>query len=55
MPKKHIFIDSQSSLLPGFTESFNVLAHWDRNDLKPMFLAHSTFQSDINITITLEF
>jgi hypothetical protein len=27
MPRKHIFIDSQSSLAPGFTASFNVLAH----------------------------
>jgi hypothetical protein len=27
MPRKHIFIDSQSSLLPGFTASFRVLAH----------------------------
>jgi hypothetical protein len=36
MPKKHIFIDSHSSLFPGFTESFSVLAHPDRNDLKPM-------------------
>jgi hypothetical protein len=37
-PMKHIFIDSQSSLFPGFTASFNVLAHCDRNDLKPMSL-----------------
>jgi len=36
MPRKHIFIDSQSSLFPGFTASFNVLAHWDRNDPRPM-------------------
>jgi len=26
MPRKQIFIDSQSSLVPGFTASFNVLA-----------------------------
>jgi hypothetical protein len=26
MPKTHILIDSQSSLLPGFVASFNVLA-----------------------------
>jgi len=37
IPRKHIFTDSQSSLLPGFTASFNVLAHWDKNDLRPMF------------------
>jgi hypothetical protein len=43
MPKKHIFTDSQSSLFPGFTANFNVLAAWDRNDLKPIFIAHSTF------------
>jgi hypothetical protein len=36
MPKKHIFIDSHSSLLPGLTASFNVLAHCDRKDLKPI-------------------
>jgi hypothetical protein len=36
IPKKQIFIDSQSSLFPGFTASFSVLAHWDRNDLKPI-------------------
>jgi hypothetical protein len=27
MPKKHILIDSQSSLLPGLTDSFKVLVH----------------------------
>ena len=27
MPKKHIFIESQSSLLPGLMASFSVLAH----------------------------
>jgi len=27
MPKKLIFIDSQSSVLPGFVASFKVLAH----------------------------
>lgn len=27
IPKKQILIDNQSSLLPGFTASFNVLAH----------------------------
>jgi hypothetical protein len=27
MPNKLIFIDSQSSLLPGFTANFKVLAH----------------------------
>jgi hypothetical protein len=27
MPKKQIFTDSQTSLLPGFVASFKVLAH----------------------------
>jgi hypothetical protein len=27
MPMRHIFIESQSSLLPGLIASFNVLAH----------------------------
>jgi hypothetical protein len=27
IPKRQILIDSQSSLLPGFTASFSVLAH----------------------------
>jgi hypothetical protein len=27
MPNKLIFIDSQSSVLPGFTANFKVLAH----------------------------
>jgi hypothetical protein len=27
IPKRQIFTDSQSSLLPGFTASFSVLAH----------------------------
>jgi len=27
MPRKHILIDSQSSLFPGFTANFNVLEH----------------------------
>jgi len=27
MPNKLIFMDSQSSLLPGFTANFKVLAH----------------------------
>jgi hypothetical protein len=36
IPKKQILIDNQSSFLPGFIASFNVLVHWDKNDLKPM-------------------
>jgi hypothetical protein len=36
MPRKHIFIDSQSSLAPGFTASFSVFALRDRNDLTLM-------------------
>ena len=43
MPSKHIFTDSQSSLFPGFTASFNVLEHCVRNDLKPILSAHSIF------------
>jgi len=36
MPRMHIFIDSQSSLLPGFVASFSVFAHCARNDLNPI-------------------
>jgi len=35
MPSKQIFIESQSSLLPGFVESFSSLEHDLRNDLNP--------------------
>lgn len=33
-PRKQIFIDSQSSLVPGFIASFSVLAAWDRKFLR---------------------
>lgn len=36
MPKKHILIDSQSSLLLGLAANFKVLAHWDRKSLNPI-------------------
>jgi hypothetical protein len=45
VPSRHIFIESQSSLLPGFVASFNNLeADW-KNDLIPK--VHRTF-SKIN-------
>ena len=37
MPSKLIFMDSQSSVRPGFTANFNVLATCDNHDLKPIF------------------
>jgi hypothetical protein len=39
IPNKLIFIDCQSSVLPGLTANFNVLAHWDKNDRAPIFTA----------------
>jgi hypothetical protein len=54
MPRKLIFIDSQSSVLPGFVANFRVLKHWDRNDRMPMFIAHSTFHLGIiKVTVSL--
>jgi hypothetical protein len=35
IPRKQIFTDSQSSLLPGFFASFNSLAEDLRNDFSP--------------------
>jgi hypothetical protein len=37
MPSTLIFTDSQSSVLPGFTANFKVLAAWDNHDLMPIF------------------
>jgi hypothetical protein len=36
-PKKHIFIESQSSVLPGFVASFSNLDAAAKNDLSPNF------------------
>jgi hypothetical protein len=44
MPRKHILIESQSSLLPGLIANLSVLAHWFRKSLKPMVIAFSTYQ-----------
>ena len=41
MPSRHIFIESQSSLLPGLIANLSVLAHCVRKSLKPMFIAFS--------------
>ena len=35
VPKKHIFIESQSSVLPGFVASFSNLDADVKNDLSP--------------------
>jgi hypothetical protein len=51
MPSKHILIESQSSLLPGLIANLSVLAHWFRKSLKPMVIAFSTYQFDINVTV----
>jgi hypothetical protein len=37
MPKKHIFIESQSSVLPGFVASFSNLDADAKNDFNPNF------------------
>jgi hypothetical protein len=42
MPKKQIFIESHSSLLPGFVASFSNLDADLKNDLSPK--VHRTFQ-----------
>jgi hypothetical protein len=39
IPKKLIFIDSQSSVFPGFTASLRVLVHWVMNDCIPIITA----------------
>jgi len=36
VPRKQIFMESQSSLLPGFVASFSNLEHDLRNDISPM-------------------
>jgi len=46
MPKTQIFIDSQSSLLPGFLESFSNLALEDRKSLKPKDVFSYTFSQN---------
>jgi len=35
VPSAHIFIESQSSVLPGFVASLNNLEHDFRNDISP--------------------
>jgi len=45
VPSRHIFIESQSSLLPGFVASLNNLEHDLRNDLGPK--VSRTFQKSI--------
>jgi len=37
-PSKHILIESQSSLLPGFFESLSILAHDWKKDKSPRFI-----------------
>jgi hypothetical protein len=53
MPKMLIFMDSQSSSLPGFTANFMALAACNSQDLIPIFYhAHSRFQySIIKVTV----
>ena len=43
MASKLIFMESQSSSLPGFVASFKVLAAWDSHDRMPMFTADEHF------------
>jgi len=45
VPRRHIFIESQSSLLPGFVASLSSLELDLRNDLSPMVFR--TFQKSI--------
>jgi hypothetical protein len=45
VPSRHIFIESQSSVLPGFVASFNNLEADLKNDLSPK-VPH-TFQKSI--------
>jgi hypothetical protein len=53
MPKRLIFMESQSSSLPGFVASFNVLAACISQDFIPIFTAHSRFHySIINVTVS---
>jgi len=47
-PKKQIFIDNQSSSLPGFFDSFKILLAELKKDLKPMVAQpQQTITSDI--------
>jgi len=43
VPRKHIFIESQSSVLPGFVASFSNLDAEIKNDRSPKVLR--TFQN----------
>jgi hypothetical protein len=43
MPRMLIFIDSQSSSLPGFTANFKVLPACVSQDFIPIFIAHQDF------------
>jgi hypothetical protein len=47
MPRTHIFIDSHSSVLPGFVASFSNLDDDCKNDLSPK--VPRTFQKQILI------
>jgi hypothetical protein len=44
MPRKQIFIESQSSLLPGFVANLSSLFEAERNDLNPMVYLSKTQQ-----------
>ena len=53
MPNRLIFMESQSSSLPGLVASFNVLAACISQDFIPIFTAHSRFHySIINVTVS---
>ena len=41
MPSRLIFMESQSSSLPGFVASLMVLAAWVNQSRKPMFIAET--------------
>jgi hypothetical protein len=56
MPKRVTFIESQSSSLPGFTDSLSILAACCSQDFTPICIAHTRFHySIINVAVTFCF
>ena len=56
IPSRLIFMDSHSSSLSGFTDSFSVLPAWVSQDFTPILIAKPRFHhSIINVAVCLLF
>jgi len=49
IPRKHIFIDSQSSLLLGLVAILSILTHWDRKFLTRSAIFSPFLKNDSDI------